>query len=105
MKETAKTPAKLTNAEIRESGVMPEIIQAMEHNPLEGLDPVKTYGAIEKGVVETYKTIEQGVVGAYKTLEQGAVETYRKVEDTMVDKLFRREGETIEETKDRLKNN
>lgn len=92
MKETTK----LTNAEIRESGVMPEIIRAMEHNPLEtpGLDPVKAYGAIEKGVVETYRTIEQGVV-----------EAYRKVEDTMVDKLFRREGETIEETKDRLKNN
>lgn len=103
MKETTK----LTNAEIRESGVMPEIIRAMEHNPLEtpGLDPVKAYDAIEKGVVETYRTIEQGVVEAYKTLEQGAVGAYRKVEDTMVDKLFRREGETIEETKDRLKNN
>lgn len=105
MKENAKNPADLTNEEIRESGVMPEIVRAMEHNPLEGpgIDPVSAYGAIEKGVVDAYKTIEHGVVGAYKAVEKGAVDTYKKVEDTMVDKLFRKEGETLEQTKERLR--
>lgn len=105
MKETTKNPVTLTNAEIRESGVMPEIIQAMEHNPLEspGIDPISAYSAIEKGVVGAYKTIECSVVGAYKAVEQGAVEAYQKVENTMVDKIFRKEGETLEQTKQRLR--
>ena len=36
-------------------------------------------------------------------MEKGAVEADRKVEDTMVDKLFRKDGETIEEAKKRLR--
>ena len=87
------TPVHLSNKEIRESGVMPEIIKAMEHNPMDAeIDPVAAY-----------KAVEEGVVGAYKAIEKGAVGAYRKVEDTMVDKLFRREGETVEEAKDRLR--
>ena len=54
-------------------------------------------------IVAVYKAIEDGVVGAYKAVEKGAVGTYRKVEDTMVDKLFRKEGETVEEAKERLR--
>lgn len=103
MKENSEKSATLTNEEIRESGIMPEIIQAMEHSPLEAtIDPVSTYTAIEHGVVGAYKSIERNVVGAYKAVEQGAVDAYRKVEDTMVDRLFRKEGETIEETRERL---
>lgn len=88
------TPTELTNAQIRESGVMPEIIQAMEHDPSQapGIDPVAAY-----------KAVEEGVVSAYKAVEQGAVDAYHKVEDTMVDKLFRREGESVEEAKERLR--
>jgi len=86
------SPAKLTGEEIRESGAMPEIVKAMEHDMSDvSIDPVAAY-----------KAIEEGVVGAYKAVEKGAVDAYRKVEDTMVDKLFRREGETVEEAKDRL---
>lgn len=82
-----------TNEEIRESGVMPEIVKAMEHDISDAkIDPV-----------EVYKTIETGVVNAYKAVEQGAVNAYLKVEDTMVDKLFRKDGETIEEAKERLR--
>lgn len=105
MKETIQNPVTLTNEEIRESGVMPDIIRAMEHNPLEtpGIDPVSTYSTMEKRVVGAYKTIECSVVGAYKAVEQGAVDAYQKVENTMVDKLFRREGETLEQTKQRLR--
>ena len=43
------------------------------------------------------------MVSAYKAVEKGAVDTYRKVENTMVDKLFRKDGETVEEAKERLR--
>lgn len=88
------TPTVLSNEQIRESGVMPEIIKAMEHDitDIPDVDPIAAYKAIEKGVV-----------GAYKAVEKGAVDAYHKVEDAMVDKLFRKEGETIEEAKDRLR--
>ena len=86
-------PTKLTNEQIRESGAMPEMIKAMEHDitDIPDVDPVATY-----------KAIEEGVVGAYKAVETGAVNAYRKVEDVMVDKLFRKEGETVEEARKRL---
>jgi len=69
------------------------MIKAMEHDPLDvpAVDPVAAY-----------KAIEEGVVGAYKAVEKGAVNAYRKMEDVMVDKLFRKEGETVEEAKERL---
>ena len=88
------TPTLLTNEQIRESGAMPHMIQAMEHDfsAAPAIDPVAAY-----------KAVEEGVVGAYKAVEKGAVDAYRKVEDTMVDKLFRREGETVEEAKERLR--
>lgn len=98
-----ETKNTLTNEEIRESGVMPQIAQAIEHNPLD--TQVAAYTVIENAVVKGYKAIETGVVKAYKAVETGAVEAYRKVEDTMVDKLFRRDGETIQQAKDRLKKN
>ena len=59
---------------------------------------------IAKAAQETYQAIEDGVVGAYKKVEEGAVSAYEKVEDFFVDKMFRREDETLEETKDRMKN-
>ena len=76
----------MTGEELQESGTKPE----------------KAYRAVETGVVSAYKAVERGVVGAYKAVEQGAVGAWCKVEDTMVDKLFRREGETVEEAKARL---
>ena len=85
------TPTQLTNEQIRESGAMPQMIKAMEHDVTD-FDPVAAY-----------KAVEEGVVGAYKAVEKGAVDAYHKVEDTMVDKLFRKEGETVEEAKDRLR--
>ena len=87
-------PTHLTNEEIRESGAMPHMIRAMEHDVsgVPGIDPVEAYKAVESGVVEAYKAVETTVVGAY-----------HKIEDTMVDKLFRKEGETTEEAKERLR--
>ena len=46
---------------------------------------------IEKTVVETYKNIEETVVGAYQ-----------KVENAFVEKFLVKDGETVEEAKERL---
>ena len=102
---TEPTPVHLTREEIRESGVMPDMIRAMEHDVsgVPTVDPVEVYKNIESGVVGAYKNIETGVVDAYKAVEDTFVGAYRKVEDTMVDKLFRKEGETVEEAKERLR--
>ncbi len=91
--EGKPTATKLTNEEIRESGAMPEMIKAMEHD-------ISDVSAVEPQ--EVLHSVETGVVGAYKAVESGAVNAYRKIEDTMVDKLFRKEGETVEDAKKRL---
>ena len=68
----------------------------------------KIANATEKmaeGVVDGYKKIEKGVVDGYKKIERGVVEGYTKIEDKFVDRYLTREGETVEEAKDRLKNN
>lgn len=57
---------------------------------------------IEKAVVEGYKKIEDGVVAGYKKVEKGAVEGFTKVTDKCVEKLFAKEGETVEEAKKHL---
>ena len=57
---------------------------------------------IEDGVVEGYKKIEDGVVGGYKKIETGAVEGFQKVTDKFVGKFFTKEGETVEEAKERM---
>ena len=46
--------------------------------------------------------IEDGVVGGYKKIEDGVVEGFNKVTDKCVEKLFTKEGETVEEAKKRL---
>ena len=57
---------------------------------------------IEKAVVEGYKKIETGVVEGYKKIENGVVDGFNKVSDKCVEKLFAKEGETVEEAKKRL---
>ena len=49
-----------------------------------------------------YKKIEDGVVGGYKKIEEGAVEGFQKVSDKIVELVFSKEGESVEETKQRL---
>ena len=60
---------------------------------------------IAEGVVNGYKKIENGVVGGYKKIETGVVKGFEKVTDKCVEKLFAREGETVEEAKKRLSGN
>ena len=57
---------------------------------------------IVEGVVKGCKKIEDGVVGGYKKIENGAVEGFGKVVDKCVEKLFAKEGESIEDAKKRL---
>ena len=50
------------------------------------------------------KKIEKTVVGGYKKVEDTVVGGYKKVEDKFVDKFLRKDGETIKEAKERIKN-
>ena len=57
---------------------------------------------IAEGVVKGYKKIEDGVVEGYKKIEQGAIEGFNKVTDKCVEKLFAKDGETVDDAKKRL---
>lgn len=87
------TPSKLSDEELRERVAVPQMTQAVEQD-------ISAAPAIAH--VAAYKAVEEGVVNAYKAVEKGAVNAYHKVEDAFVDKLFRRDGETVEDAKDRL---
>lgn len=63
------------------------------------------YQKIEDGVVGGYKKMEQGVVDGYKKIEKTAVDGFNKVTDKCVEKLFAREGESVEDAKKRLSGN
>lgn len=60
------------------------------------------YKKIEIGVVEGYKKIEDGVVEGYKKIEKGAVDGFNKVSDKVIEKVFAKDGETVEDAKKRL---
>ena len=60
---------------------------------------------IAEAVVGGYKKIETGVVEGYKKIETGAVEGFNKVSDKCVEKLFTKEGESVEDAKKRLQGN
>lgn len=64
---------------------------------------VKANEKIAKAVTGGYKKIEKGVVDGYKKIEQGVVGGYTKIEDRFVDAYLTKDGETIEEAKERLK--
>lgn len=64
---------------------------------------VKGIGKISDGVTAGYKKVEDTVVGGYKAIEKGVVGGYTKIEDKFVDLYLTRDGETVEEAKERLK--
>lgn len=59
---------------------------------------------IAENVVKKYKKIEKTVVEGYNHIENNAIEGFNKVSDKCIDVLFAKEGETIEEARERLKN-
>lgn len=60
------------------------------------------YKRIEEGVVESYKKIESGVVEGYKKIESTVVDGFNNVNDKIIEKVFSKDGENLEETKARL---
>lgn len=58
---------------------------------------------IENAVVDGYKKIEDGVVSGYKKIEDGVVGGFERISDKFVDSFLTREGESVEEAKERLK--
>lgn len=97
-------PILMTNEQLREGGCMIDMVRAMEHDPaLPEIDAEQVYRAIEYGVVDTYEKIEDTVVGGYKKIEQGAVSGFQKISDKFVEKFFTKDGETVEEAKERLR--
>lgn len=98
-------PTQMTNAEIREGGAMAGMVQAMEHDAtdLPTVDGVEVYKAVEQEVEDIYQKIESGVVGTYKKIESSVVGAYKNVEDSFVGRFLTREGESVEEAKERLR--
>ena len=64
---------------------------------------IKANEKIAEGVTGGYKKIEKGVVDGYKKIEQGVVDGYTKLEDKFVGAYLTKDGETVEEAKERLK--
>lgn len=64
---------------------------------------VKATEQIADAVTGGYKKIEKGVVAGYKKIEEGVVSGYTKLEDKFVDAYLTKDGETVEEAKDRIK--
>ena len=58
---------------------------------------------IAESVVGGYKKIEEGVVGGYRKIEEGAVGGFNKISDKFVESFLMKEGESVEETRARLK--
>lgn len=57
---------------------------------------------IAEAVTGGYKKIEDGVVGGYKKIEETVVDGFEKITDKFVDQFLTREGESVEEAKQRL---
>ena len=57
---------------------------------------------IAGSVAGGFKKIEDGVTGGYKKIEDGVVGGFNRMSDHFVEKLFAREGETVEEARKRL---
>lgn len=55
-------------------------------------------------IVKANENIAKAVVGGYKKVENAVVGGYTKIEDKFVDMYLTREGETVEQAKQRLKN-
>ena len=54
-------------------------------------------------LVKANEKIAEKVVGGYQAIEHGVVGAYTKIEDKFVDQFLTRDGETVEEAKERLK--
>lgn len=60
---------------------------------------------IGQTVTAGYKKIENDAVNGYKKVETGAVRGFGAVSDKCIDVFFAKDGETVEDAKQRLKKN
>lgn len=58
---------------------------------------------ISEIVVKGYKLIENGAIGGYRKIENGVVGRFQKICDNFVDNFLTREGESVEDAKQRLR--
>ena len=58
---------------------------------------------MENNQKNVYKKIEDTVVGTYEKIEKTVTGGYTKIEDKFVDTFLKKDGETIQEAKERLK--
>lgn len=58
---------------------------------------------IENSVMKAHKTIEKKVVQTYKDIESSTVNNYKNVEDKFIDSFFKKDNESTEEAKVRIK--
>ena len=82
---------EMANEQIREGGFLGDF------------DGKEIYKTVEDGVVGAYQKVEEGVVGGYQKIEDGAVNGFRRISDFFIRKFFSRKGETVEETRKRLR--
>ena len=62
----------------------------------------ETNDKIANVVTKGYKKVEESVVKGYKAVEKGAVDGFNKVSDKCIEKIFAKEGESVEDAKIRL---
>lgn len=61
------------------------------------------FDSISTTVIGAYQKIENSAVTGYKAVEEGTVNGFRNICDFFIGKFFSRKGETIEETRERLR--
>lgn len=54
-------------------------------------------------LVKANEKIAESVVGVFEKIERGVTEGYSKIEDAFVDRYLTKDGESVEEAKQRLK--
>lgn len=54
-------------------------------------------------IVRANENIEKRVIGAFEKIEKTVVGGYTKIEDAFVDRYLTKDGESIEEAKERIK--
>ena len=58
---------------------------------------------IAEDVTTGFQKIQDGVVNGDKKIENGVVEGFTKIEDSFISRYLLREGESLDEAKERLK--
>ena len=58
---------------------------------------------IAENVTTGFQKVQDGVVNGYKKIENEVVDGFSKIEDSFISRYLLREGESLDEAKERLK--